>query len=234
MKKKDPSKKSVLVELYEKPLLRSKVDAALESGDMSYTEIVELCAEYDLEISPSTLTRYKEKLIQAREENIDVIELLDKRRKAGNIIDIKSKRNTDLANNDVERGELYDETFGAVDKIYNDVQFLDALIQKSAETMKYTDTVDFNYGLRAIEVKSKITGNKLQGLSLVGLRELKLRHEAKQNALLQAIMHFVPEENHKELQEYIAQAEDEFYRNLDLSETDRQITNALREANIDI
>ncbi|WBF81322.1 hypothetical protein FMLHJGGC_00271 [Staphylococcus phage BSwM-KMM1] len=48
---------------------------------MSYDDIIELCKEYDLELSKSAITRYKSKRKEAIENGWDLGELIDKRKK---------------------------------------------------------------------------------------------------------------------------------------------------------
>ena len=76
----DKEKESILSKLYHNKLLRSKVDNALDE-DMSYDDIIELCKEYDLELSKSAITRYKSKRKEAIENGWDLGELIDKRKK---------------------------------------------------------------------------------------------------------------------------------------------------------
>ena len=85
----DKEKESILSKLYHNKLLRSKVDNALDE-DMSYDDIIELCKEYDLELSKSAITRYKSKRKEAIENGWDLGELIDKRKKTS-VKDIKEK-----------------------------------------------------------------------------------------------------------------------------------------------
>ena len=59
-RKKQAPKGSVLLQLHNNKLLSSKVNEALDSGK-TYDEIMELCAEYEFEISKASLSRYKDK-----------------------------------------------------------------------------------------------------------------------------------------------------------------------------
>lgn len=230
MAKKDLNNSSVLLNLYHNKLLVSKVDEALDEGK-TYDYIIEFCKEkFDFDINKSALTRYKEKRRESIETGVDLESLLDKRRKSGKIIDIKSKEVVPEAGSPAS----VDKSFESKETIYNDVEVLDEVIMKGFAGLKYVDAVEPTLAMKAIEVKAKITGNQLQGVSLAGLRELRLRQSAKEQAMTEVILKFIPEEQHTEVFEEIERAEKEFYENLELSAEDRRITQALQQAGYDL
>ena len=235
-KAKDMKQGSILLQLHENRLLSSKVDEALDSGE-TYDYIIELCAEYDLEISKASVSRYKSKRAEAIKEGVPLAELLDQRKKSGNIIDIQGKKQDNLSGTTgglaKSGANRYDETFKNVDTVFNDIQVLDDVIQKMANGLVYTDVIEVPLGIRAIEAKAKITNNAMGGLSLIGLREVKLRASAKTEAMLAVILHYIPEDQHNEVLEAIEIKEQEYYENLDLTEESKRITNALESAGID-
>lgn len=230
MAKKDLNNSSVLLNLYHNKLLVSKVDEALDEGK-TYDYIIEFCKEkFDFDINKSALTRYKEKRRESIETGVDLESLLDKRRKSGKIIDIKSKEVVTEAGSPAS----VDKSFESKETIYNDVEVLDEVIMKGFAGLKYVDAVEPTLAMKAIEVKAKITGNQLQGVSLAGLRELRLRQSAKEQAMTEVILKFIPEEQHTEVFEEIERAEKEFYENLELSAEDRRITQALTASGFDL
>ena len=231
--KKDMKSGSVLVQLYENKLLVSKVDEALDTG-IPYDDIVELCKDYDFDISKASITRYKQKREEAAETGEPLIELLDLRVKNGNIIDIKDKRQNLGPINELTADERVDAAFEPVNKVYNDIQVLDEMIQKMYNGLTHVNMVDPALGLRAIETKAKLTGNQMQGLSLVGLRELKLRVQAKTTAMSEVLLQYVPEDQHEEVLEELERREQEFYANLDLSAEGKKISDALDKAGINL
>lgn len=227
-KRKDISRKSVLLELYENKLLVSKVDEMLDES-RTYDSIVEFCKEkFDFNISKSALTRYKQKREEAMETGQDLGDLLDKRQKTGKIVDIKNKEVVP------DNQSSYEKAFDAVDKVYNDVEVLDEVIQKGYAGLQFVDVIEPNLMMKAIETKNKITGNQLQGVSLAGLRELRLRQSAKEQAMTEVLMKFIPKEQHEEVFAEIEQAEKEFYENLDLTEENKRISRALSSAGMNI
>ena len=143
---------------------------------------------------------------------------------------MKGKEVTPLPSNQAS----YDKAFNAVEQIYNDVEVLDTIIQKGFASLKEVDYVEAPLAMKAIEVKAKVTGNQLQGLSLVGLRELRLRQSAKEQAMTEIILRFIPEEQHADVYQAIEDAETEFYENLDLTEENARITSALENAGMNI
>lgn len=230
MAKKDLNNSSVLLNLYHNKILVTKVDEALDEGK-PYEYIIEFCKEkYDFAINKSALTRYKDKRRTAIEEGIDLESLLDKRRKSGKIIDIKSKEAVPQTGSP----ESYDKAFNTVDTIYNDVEVLDQVIKKGFAGLQYVNEIEPTLAMKAIEIKAKITGNQLQGISLAGLRELRLRQSAKEQAMTEVILKFIPEDQHENVFDEIDRAEKEFYANLDLNEEDRRITQALEQAGYDL
>lgn len=234
---KNNNKGSVLLQLYNNKLLSTKIHSEFDKADaggdsMTYDEMVELCNEYDLQISKPSLSRYRARRVESIEEGIPLVELLDQRKKSGNIIDIRTP-DDEGAEPETLSGSSFDETFKTVDKVYSDIQVLDEIIQKGWNALQYTETADIPHALRAIEIRAKLTDNSMQGLSLVGLRELRMRSQAKHSAMLDSIMMYVPEDQHEELLDYIDEQEKAFYDNLDLNEEDRKLTDALDLAGID-
>lgn len=227
--KKDMGGGSVLLQLYNNKVLCSKVDEALDEG-LTYEAIIELCAMYDFEISSASLSRYKDKRKEAIQTGEDLEGLLDQRKKTGTVVKLEDRRSTVM---DTHKN-IYDDTFNTIDKVYNDIQVLDEIIQKGFNALKYTEVVDIPVAIRAIEAKAKITNNSMNGLTLVGLRELKLRISARTSAMTEAMLQYIPEELHEEVLNAIEEKEREYYANLDLDEESKRISEALAQSGIDL
>jgi len=229
IKKKNISSSSVLVQLYNNPKLRSKVENMLDEGQ-TYEYILEYLRSKDFTMSKASLTNYKKKREEAIETGQPLIQLLDKRAKdnISYIADKEVKPFSKPESSSSSPATVHDMT--KRDTVFNDIELLDEVIAKSMKGVKQFDVVDIPLGMKAIELKAKLTGNSLNGLSLAGLRELSMRASAKEAIMLEVIMRFVPEDQHDELFETMQEAEREFYENLDLTEEEKRISNSLKQA----
>ncbi|AID17503.1 hypothetical protein [Listeria phage LMTA-57] len=61
---------------------------------------------------------------------------------------------------------------------------------------------------------------------------MKLRSVAKETAITEILMQYIPEDKQGEVLTKMREVEKEFYKNLDLSDEDRRITEALKVAGI--
>lgn len=220
--KKELPNSSVLLALYNNKLLSSKVDEALDEGK-TYDYIIQLCESYKFDISKGSLTRYKEKRREAMETGLDLEDILDKRRKTGNVVDIKSKERK------ASEPTMYEDVFSKDKIIINDIEVLDTIIAKAAKALEFTDAIEAPLAIRAIEAKAKITQNQLGGVSLVGLKEMKLRSMAKESAMTEIILKYIKEDLQEEVINEMERVEQEFYDNLDLTDEGRRISSALKQ-----
>lgn len=234
--KKKMSSSSVLVQLYKNRKLCTKVDNMLDEGQ-TYDYIIDFCKENGLSISKASLTNYKKKREEAIERSVPLLQLLDKRAK-DNVTYISNKQ-VDMfrQKKDEEDAEI---AYAAsvtdmtkIDKVFSDLEFLDMVIEKGMKGLKAFEVVDTPLAMKAIELRAKITNNQLSGLSIAGLRELKLRQQARESAMMEVIMKYVPEEKHDELFSDMEESERNFYENLDLTDEEKRISTALKTAGID-
>lgn len=240
-KKRNISSSSVLVQLYNNRKLATKVDNMLDEGQ-TYEYIISFCKENGLSISKASLTNYKKKREEALKTGKPLLQLLDKRAK-DNVTYITNKevqafkakkKDTTKDSDPATSTEATITDINKVDKVFHDLEFLDEIIAKGAKGLKAFDVVDTPLAMKAIELKAKITNNQLSGLSVAGLRELKLRQQARESAMMEVIMKYVPEEKHDDLFADMDEAEQRFYENLDLTEEDRRISKALKSSGIDL
>lgn len=207
--KQEISKEPVLYKLYNNKLLRTKVDEALDKGK-PYAFIVDLCKEYDLDISKSAISRYKQKREEADDED-ELAELVDQRISPKE--DISSK-----------------EVNGVAKPIATDMQLMDLIVQKAYEGLANAQGYpSMRDALKAIETKAKITGNSYRGLTLEGYQELKVRQEAKTQAMAQIIAKYIPEEEQDKALKEMAKAEEDFYKTLNISDAQDRIADGLRK-----
>ena len=223
--KKEPTpRKNVLSKLYDNRKLRSKVDNAIDEG-RSHDDIIELCLQYDLEISSPSITRYKDKRNEAIEKDIDLGELIDKRKRQGNIIELSDKE-SDITIDD-EKFIGFGENMDRVEKLYSDLEIIEKILAKANTTIDLVETVDLPLALKAMEMKAKLTNNQLQGLSLAALKEIKVRQVAKESAMIETIMEHVPEDMHDTILTAMREKEQEFYDNMDISEEGKRLMDSM-------
>ncbi|ARQ95111.1 hypothetical protein FLAPJACK_184 [Bacillus phage Flapjack] len=223
--KKTLNSGSVLVQLYKDKKLCTKVDNMLDEGK-TYDYIIEFCKEQGLSISKASLTNYKKKREESIETGVPLLQLLDKRSK-DNVTYISEKR-VEMFNE--QEKESYNP-IGAIDKVekvFNDIEFLDEVIHKGFKGLSSFDIVDIPLAMKAMEIKAKITNNALGGLSVSALKEMAIKVRCKESALTEVVMKYVPVEQHEQLFEDLAAAEQEFYDNLDLTEMDRKTKEAMQ------
>lgn len=235
LNRRNISSSSVLVQLYNNRRIATKVDNMLDEG-LTYDYIVEFCESQGLSISKSSLTNYRQKREEAIRTNTPLIQLLDRRMK-DNVTYITKKTEEEAKDNATQSNpEEGDDitSMNKAEKIYNDLEFLDDIISKGARGLKEFDVVDTPLAMKAIELKAKITNNQFSGLSMAGLREIQMRYRARESALTEVIMKYVPEEMHDAMFDDMDEAEANFYENLDLTEEDKRATEAFKSAGLDV
>lgn len=230
---------SVLVQLYNNRKISTKVENMLDEGQ-TYEYIIEFCKDNGLEISKASLTNYKQKREEAVRTGVPLIQLLDRRTKDNVTYITKRGVNNKTTNNEGDtkgnKGPIDNvhpmENLNKVESVYNDLEFLDEVIAKGMKGLKAFDVVDTPLAMKAIELRAKITNNQLSGLSIAGLREIHMRIQARESALTEVIMKYVPEDQQAQLFEDMEKAEEEFYENLDLTEEDRRISKAMEQSGL--
>lgn len=108
--------------------------------------------------------------------------------------------------------------------IMSDLQFLDVMIQKGVETLVQMPSIDPGKALKAIELKYKLTQGSHGGLTMYGMEEIRLRESARENAMAEVIMEFVPEDQREKLLERLEFTTEEFYKAHGLGEVYQQQT----------
>lgn len=122
---------------------------------------------------------------------------------------------------------------GTVTKYVSDGQVLDTIIAQGMQSIVMGDApIAPKDLLKAIEVKAKLTNNANQGLSLEGLQELRVHVMARDNAVAQALMKYVPEDKQAEALTSIDEAEQEMLKNMDVTAQGKEILKALHAGGI--
>ena len=101
----------------------------------------------------------------------------------------------------------------AKDMVKNEMEVLDAIIQRGFNALAANPSIKIQDALRAIELKNKLTNGKHAGLTGYGLDHLREVEQAKFNALVEVVLKYLPEDKIDELQEAMAEAERNYYQN---------------------
>jgi len=173
----------------------NEVNEMLLSG-VSPHKVSDWCKENGFSISHPKLYEYKEMLQTAITQSITVERLLG----------IGAPKRTPIQLTALG-------IVSAKDMVKNEIDVLDAIVQRGFNALTQSPTVKIQDALRAIELKQKLTGGSHGGLTNYGLDQLRAVETAKFQAMVEVVMKYVPEDKHVELQEAIAVAERTYYEN---------------------
>ena len=157
-------------------------------------KVSEWCKELGFNISHPKLYEYKEMLQTAITKHITVERLLG--------IGVP------------KRTPIVLQALGltsAKNLVKNEMEVLDAIVQRGYDALTSNPTIKIQDALRAIELKNKLTQGQHNGLTNYGLDQLRELEQAKFQAIVNVVLTYLPEDKHDELQEAIAVAEREFY-----------------------
>lgn len=108
-------------------------------------------------------------------------------------------------------------------KLKNDLEFLDFVIQSGADQLKtliaendYLITIDNVFD--AIKLKDKLTDGALKGFTDFGIKNLQQITENKYMELLKSMFKHIPEENQSEVLKELEGVEEDFYKQTDYYE----------------
>jgi len=119
----------------------------------------------------------------------------------------------------------------ASEKLVNINQVLEVLIEKGLQGVMDTNYVDQNILLKAVQEHNKINAGN-GGLTMSGLQEMRLQQVAYESAVTNVMLSYVPEDKQTEALERMHDAEEEFYRNLDITEEGRRIKKELERLEV--
>jgi len=97
------------------------------------------------------------------------------------------------------------------DMVKNEIDVLDAIIQRGFNALTQNPSVKLQDAMRAIELKQKLTGGAHGGLTNYGLDQLREVEKEKFNAMVEVVFRYIPEDKHEELEQAIASAERDYY-----------------------
>lgn len=225
----------------KQPSLLPKINNMLDK-EAKYDFILEMIEEQGFKVSKSALSGYKKKLQEARDKNIAVESILDRRSTSADVYDISGKEITEWLANDDPRA--VDTEYGGGNggggggddrntpkKLFDQMEFIDRIIDKADFSLDTMNVVDLRVALKAMELKSKITNNQLGSISIAGLKQLLIRQQALEEAMFEAMSVHVPDEKQDAFLETYKASKQEYFDAMDLSERDKQAIEALKEVN---
>jgi hypothetical protein len=121
----------------------------------------------------------------------------------------------------------------AKNMVRNEMEILDGIIQLGMSSLTSNPTIRLQDAMRAIELKTKLTGGSHGGLTNYGLEQLRELETRKFQAIVDVVLQYLPEDKHAELDSAIALAERKFYEEEApeyLDEYDKAITDEMDSA----
>lgn len=228
--RKDTNKQSKLLQLYNNKLLRSKVDTMLDENK-PFSYILKYLETKGFELSTGSLSNYRKKRIEALQTGVPLMELIDKRKK-GSVVYLTSHKDDQ---EEEESTNIQQVTSSNPNPSrVSDLEFLDEIISKAKNALEGVEFVDSPIALRAIELKDKLTGNSLHGMTIEGIKSLKIKQEAEINALTEVVLSFIPESKHDEVFKALDDARDNFYKNLDLTDNGQKLKKAANDIGLEL
>lgn len=230
---------SILLNIYDNALLRTKVNTALDMGQR-LEDIAKICEKYGVKASLATLSRYSKAYKESIKNGTDLRKELDGATKE-KVNRLKGKEVKEAPKNDIQTvsditAALNGKKPMTGDVSYtSDLQVLDRVIALGFDTIRSGDVpVAPKDMMKAIEIKGKLTNNANQGLSLQGLQELRVMVMAKNQAIVQTLMTYVPEDKQAEALNAIEKAQRDAYKNMDVTAQGNEILRALQEGGINL
>lgn len=127
-----------------------------------------------------------------------------------------------------------DGLYNSRKKVKNDIELLDVVINKGMAWLRQNPDsyLTVNYAIRAIELKERITGGKLGGMTFAGLEEYKRITEGRLQAMLGVAMSYVPEDIRDQVIQEMYEAEKKYMEDnglIDQFEADDEIFELISE-----
>ena len=214
-----------LEDIYENKLLSSKINLFIDDNK-TLEFITSFANEQGVNVSLGTVRNYKKKREESIQKGVPMETLLDRRKKTGNIVELKGKEDSPVST--PGDGGVYKP---ASEKVITINQVLEELIDKGMKGIRELPVVDPNILMKAVAEYNKVnTGNG--GLTLQGVQELRLQVAAYEQSMKDVLLSYIPEDRHEEVLSAMQDAEDKYYRELDLTEQGKKIKEELERLNI--
>ncbi len=220
------SNRVTLEDIYEDKILSSKINVFIDDGK-TLEFITSFANAQGFKVSLGTIRNYKKKREESIQKGVPMESLLDRRKKTGNIVELRDKEDRPLEEINGDGG-IYKP---GSEKVITINQVLEELIDKGMKGIKELPVVDPNILMKAIQEYNKVnTGNG--GLTLQGVQELRLQTAAYEQAMKDVLLTYIPEDKHEEVLGKMQEAEDKYYRELDLTDQGKKIRSELERLNI--
>lgn len=220
------SSRVTLEDIYEDKILSSKINVFIDDGK-TLEFITSFANAQGFKVSLGTIRNYKKKREESQQKGVPMESLLDRRKKTGNIVELRDKEDRPLEEINGDGG-IYKK---GSEKVITINQVLEELIDKGMKGIRELPVVDPNILIKALQEYNKVnTGNG--GLTLQGVQELRLQTAAYEQSMKDVLLTYIPEEKHEEVLNKMQEAEDKYYRELDLTDQGKKIRSELERLNI--
>lgn len=217
-----PGKLNQLVEWKKRPFLDKIID-----NETPAKELVKWCNDNGFPISLPTMYSYMKRRSEAVANGI-TMELLQPKlheesmeRKMDGMKKAYTKahqqRKEKRAQTKVKINQELAEQDSAK-RIRHDLELLDEVIQKGFDNLCKMEVISPVMALKAIELKHKLFNGGTGGHTIYGLEEIKLREAARNEAIIAAILQFVPVEQHEAVIELMETVTRKYYESIGLGE----------------
>lgn len=205
---------------------KDTVDQMLDNG-LSFKKVKVYLDSKGFNISINYVSRYNKyrKGINVEEQNLD--KFMGKSSISKVVIDGTLSSKGDLTTSD---------------KLKNDLEFLDTVIQTGAENLRVQiennqAEITIDNVFDAIKIKDKITDGALAGMTSFGIENLTQMTEEKYMKLIKHMFRYIPQEDQKKLLKELDIVEEDFYKETDYYEdylrsqgyTDKQIKDKMKK-----
>ncbi|MED4753602.1 hypothetical protein [Brevibacillus choshinensis] len=111
-------------------------------------------------------------------------------------------------------------------KVKSELELLDYVIQRGMDAIVDMEDVPVspNLVIKAIEVKNKITGGSHNSLTVYGFEEIRIRETARERAILNVLLRYVPDDKREECVSEMERVTREYYESVGLGEVYRAET----------
>ena len=224
----DGGKKPTKLEKFKKWHKRTQVYKMIDDG-ISANQIAKWINDNGFKISTPMVYQlvkdYKANAMkQAQAETMLATDELAKKRAEKKGIKLESykvnvlKESTNYADtqdmNEEERSIFQQST----QRVKSEMEILDAIIDKAFMTLQNVEALSPDMALKAIKLKKEIAGDDYNGLTMYGIEDIRLREQARENAMITILLEYIPEEKHGEVLDRMEQKTKEFYQSIGLED----------------